>query len=58
MCSSSKYAYPPPTPTTEGNRNSKPRRVQKEAISEGVGGGLLRPFLGGPSSKIGELLKN
>ena len=46
---------PPPTITTEGNRNSKKRGVQKEAISQGEGSVLSRVFPGAPS-KIGELL--
>ena len=54
-CSSRKYTYPPPP-----RRAAEIQRgggVQKEAISEVVGGGFLRFFFLGAPIKIGELLK-
>ena len=55
---------PYPHPRSEGNGNSEAggggeRRVQKEAISEGMGGGVAyRGFFPGGLSKKGELLIN
>ena len=47
---------PPPPPPINGNRNSKVMwGVQKEAISEGVGG-CYRGLIPGGLSEIGELL--
>ena len=43
LCSSRKYPYPssPPPPNTEGNGNSEGRGgSQKDAISDGVVGGV------------------
>ena len=58
MCSSRKYPYPHPPPPKEGDGNSERKGgVQKEAISEGLGGCLQRLFLG-DMSKIGALLIN
>ena len=53
MCSSKKYPYPP----TEGNGNSEGKRVQKELMSEGVGGCLPRIF-SRDLNKTGEVLIN
>ena len=60
MCISRKYPYPP-HPPLNGNRNSKGMGggVQKETISEGVGGCYRGLFPGGLSDdEIGELLIN
>ena len=57
MCISRKY----PSPPLNGNRNSEGMGggVQKEAISEGVGGCYRGRFPGGLSDhEIGELLIN
>ena len=58
MCISRKYPYPP----SNGNRNYEGMGggvVQKEAISEGVGGCYRGLFPGGLSDhEIGELLIN
>ena len=57
MCISRNYPYPP----SNGNRNSEGMGggVQKEAISEGVGGCYRGLFPGGLSDhEIGELLIN
>ena len=49
LCSSRKYPYPPPPPLLPhgGQRNFEGKRVQKEAISEGVGGRLQSFFFQG-----------
>ena len=60
MCRSRKYPYPtapPPTPQRRATEIPRGGRVQKEAISEGLGACLQRLFPGG-LSKIGELLIN
>ena len=41
-----------PRPPTEGNENSEGREVQKEAISEGVVGGLSSIFSGGLRDRL------
>ena len=65
LCSSRKYPYPappppPPTPLLPhgGQRNFEGRRVQEEAISEGVGGRLQSFFFSGGLGKIGKLFIN
>ena len=59
MRCSIKYPYPHPPPPPKGGRRKfrEEGGVQKEAISEGLGGCLQRLFLG-DMSKIGALLIN
>ena len=55
MCSSRKYPYPPPP---FSRRATEGRGLQKEAISEGVGGCLQKIDFSADLSEIVELLIN